>query len=87
MKLFMGKSTPKCRKDCDVFEDWKKLEDGNCTLVLDNEKLQERIKKLEDGLNEILLTQPIICDGNHQGDYACDLHKEIAEKALKKGGE
>ena len=53
-----------------------------CVIIL-----KKRIKELEAALKEIILTQPIACDGAHQGDYACDLHKEIAEKALKKGGE
>ena len=40
-------------------------------------------KKYRDALEEIIITQSIQCDGNHQGDYACDLHKTIAEEALK----
>jgi len=35
----MTKSTEQCRKGCDVYEDWLKLESQNVDLVLDKELL------------------------------------------------
>lgn len=46
-------------------------------------QLQELLEKYKTAFREIILTQPIMCDGKCQGDYACDLHKEIAEEALE----
>lgn len=42
------------------------------------------IKKYKAAFEEILITKPIECDGNFQGDYACDLHIKIAEEVLGK---
>ena len=50
---------------------------GFCPICLIDER-----DKLKKALEEITAIQPIVCDGNHQGDYACDLQKEIAEEAL-----
>ncbi len=56
----------------------KKVKAENCCSIC----LIEERDKLQKALREIMLTQPIYCDGNHQGDYACDLHREIAKEAL-----
>ncbi|GAG75321.1 unnamed protein product [marine sediment metagenome] len=51
-----GKSTTECRKDCDVFEDWQKLEAQNADLVVEfqaqakqSEQLEGEKKRLEEG--------------------------------------
>ena len=41
----MNKSTTECRKDCDVFDAWRKLEAQNTDLVLDKVKLQAELDK------------------------------------------
>ena len=40
-------------------------------------------KRLKEALEEIRITMPICCDGEPQGDYACDIHQRIAIEALK----
>lgn len=51
-------------------------------FVEEYSKLQVENKRYKEALEEILITMPIACDGNPQGDYACDLHIEIAKEAL-----
>ncbi len=43
----------------------------------------KRIAELEGAMDDIIAIQPLVCDGKHQGDYACDLHIEIAKKTKK----
>ncbi len=52
------------------------------TCPMTREKILEQSIKYRKALEEILITKPIVCDGNHQGDYACDVHVEIAKEAL-----
>ncbi len=40
-------STAECRKDCDVFEDWQKMEADNADLVITVTKLQAQVEVLE----------------------------------------
>ena len=44
---------------------------------------EEYFTKIEEALEEIIITTPIACDSGNNGDYACDLHIEIAKQALK----
>ena len=54
-------------------------------LRKDHKKLKSRLMVLEEenarlinAFMEIRQTIPIMCDGNPQGDYACDIHQRIA---------
>lgn len=49
----MGKSTQECRKDCDVFEDWKKMEDSNVGLVLDKTRLEAEFEHLKQDFEHL----------------------------------
>lgn len=53
------------------------------------EQLQAENKKYKDALEEIAAIRVMACDNTPNGDYACDLHIEIAVQALKgeKNGE
>lgn len=51
-------------------------------LVKKIEQLEAENERLKKASQEIIATKMIICDGKHQGDYACDLHIEIAKEAL-----
>lgn len=41
----MGKSTQECRKDCDVYEAWKQMEDAQVGDILKIQKLQAELNK------------------------------------------
>ena len=47
------------------------------------DRVTREFKKLKMALKEIILTKAIMCDGNNQGDCACDLHIKIAEEVLE----
>lgn len=61
----------------------QKIIDDYTKIINEQDEVYEIVKKYKKALEEIVVIQPIACDGEHQGDYACDRHKEIAEQALK----
>ena len=86
----LKKSTPECRKDCDVYEDWQQLEaertivSRNAGLVMDNGKLQAKNKRLKEALEWI--------KEHHSCEFSCDdcdtpmmCSKKVAIEALTKG--
>ena len=48
----MKKSTFECRKDCDVYEDWKKSEANNAGLAIDNIRMIAAIAIAREFLRE-----------------------------------
>ena len=45
--------------------------------------IEEENARLINAFMEIRQTMPICCDGNPQGDYACDIHQRVAIEILK----
>ena len=48
----MKESTPECRKDCDIYEAWKKSEADNAGLALDNMRMIAAIAIAREFLRE-----------------------------------
>lgn len=66
----MTKSTEKCRKDCDIYEAWRKLESQNADLVAELEDYKEaeiricacgRIMRCEDDYDMLLSDSGLCC--------------------------
>ena len=60
----MKKSTPECRKDCDVYNDWCQLEAGIADVLLENAKLRvDKLEVIEDYIkvNQAKMSQMAFC--------------------------
>ncbi len=47
-------------------------------------ELQAELAAAKEAFQEIRGTMPICCDGNPQGDYACDTHQRVAVEFLER---
>lgn len=45
-------STPECRKDCDVYKDWQKMECDIVDIQMENSKLRAENKEIKEELEK-----------------------------------
>ena len=80
-------STPECRKDCDVYADWQKMEGDTAGHLLDIARFVTQLKKALNWMTWLKKRFPCECEPN-QTCVKCNVLEDIinAEQALKVGG-
>lgn len=85
------KSTPECRKACDVYESWREVEDANARLNLELikkdaliEQLVEACEKAEQVLNNIIIPMGVKKPGTIPNAALVSVHKALAAVKEKK---